>query len=256
MDRPTRLQARPPAVRRLLLQPECEVRPPACPYLQARRLSRQRRHLDIERGKIDTLRLLPWQTDTSISIHSWGYVDHDEYRTAPSLLQQLLDTVSKNGNLLLNVGPKSDGTIPEEARTVLLEIGAWLKINGEAIYNSRPFTVFGEGPTVAPKDSTAKNRDIQTYTAQDIRYTTSQNGKELYAAVMAWPSTGSLTLHTLFTSNPYLPTPVCSATLLGTPLKIPTTQSPDGLHLTLPAVPPPSLNPSAPAVFQLLTTCP
>ena len=65
--------------------------------------------LDIERGKLDALRLLPWQTDTSVSIHSWGYVEHDEYRTAQSLVQQLVDTVSKNGNLLLNVGPKSDG---------------------------------------------------------------------------------------------------------------------------------------------------
>lgn len=69
--------------------------------------------LDIERAKLDTLRLLPWQTDTSISIHSWGYVENDEYRTATSLIDQLVDTVAKNGNLLLNVGPKSDGTIPE-----------------------------------------------------------------------------------------------------------------------------------------------
>ncbi len=69
--------------------------------------------LDIERGKLDTLRLLPWQTDTSVSIHSWGYAKNDEYRSAKSLIDELVDVVSKNGNLLLNVGPKSDGTIPE-----------------------------------------------------------------------------------------------------------------------------------------------
>ena len=78
------------------------------------------RPLDMERSAVATQRLLPWQTDTSISVHSWGYVEHDEYRTADSLIQQLVDTVSKNGNLLLNVGPKSDGTIADDARTVLL----------------------------------------------------------------------------------------------------------------------------------------
>src|SRR5437899_1820890 len=86
--------------------------------------------LDIERGKLDTLRLPPWQTDTSVSIHSWGYAENDEYRTAKSLIHQLIDTVSKNGNLLLNVGPKADGTIPEQARAVLLQIGDWLRVNG------------------------------------------------------------------------------------------------------------------------------
>ena len=68
--------------------------------------------LDIERGKLDTLRLLPWQTDTSDSIHSWGYAEHDQYRTAKSLIAQLVDTVSKNGNLLLNVGPEGRRDYP------------------------------------------------------------------------------------------------------------------------------------------------
>ncbi len=138
---------------------------------------------------------------------------------------------------------------------MLLQIGAWLKINGDAIYGSRPFTVFGEGPTIGPKDSTAKNSDIQTYTAEDIRYTTSHDGRQLYAAAMAWPSTGSLTLHTLFAGNPYLPGSVCAVSLLGTTLKIPTTQAADGLHLTLPTTPPAGLNPLAPAVFHLQTKC-
>jgi len=208
--------------------------------------------LDIERGKLDTLRLLPWQTDTSISIHSWGYVEHDEYRTAKSLIHQLLDTVSKNGNLLLNVGPKSDGTIPEEARTVLLQMGDWLKLNGEAVYDSRPFTVFGEGPTKAPRNSTEKNSDIQTYTAEDIRFTTSRDGRVLYAAALGWPASGSLTIHTLFRANPYLPAPVCAVELLGSPTAISFRQGTDGLHLTLPAVPPPG---DIAYVFRIATHC-
>ena len=104
--------------------------------------------LDLERGKMDQLRLLPWQTDTSISIKSWGYVEHDEYRDPKSLIDELVDVVSKNGNLLLNVGPKADGTIPEEARSVLLQMGEWLQTNGEAIYGSRPWVLYGEGPTL------------------------------------------------------------------------------------------------------------
>jgi alpha-L-fucosidase len=191
--------------------------------------------LDIERGKLDTLRLLPWQTDTSISVHSWGYVEHDEYRTAKSLVHQLMDTVAKNGNLLLNVGPKSDGTIPEEARSVLLQIGDWLRVNGEAVYGTRPFAVFGEGPTTAPKNPTAKNSDIQTYTAEDIRFTTSGDGGVLYATALGWPASHELTIHTLFQGNPYLRTRVCGVHLLGSDSAIDFRQLPDGLHLTVPA---------------------
>jgi alpha-L-fucosidase len=191
--------------------------------------------LDIERGKLDTLRLLPWQTDTSLSSHSWGYVEHDEYRSAKSLIHQLVDAVAKNGNLLLNVGPKADGTIPEQARSILLEMGAWLSTNGEAVYGSRPFLVFGEGPTKAPKNPTQMNSDVQSYTPSDIRYTTSGDGSVLYAFVMGAPSGYALTLHTLFRSNPYLPAPVCSIEMLGSPAKIAFTQQPDGMRITVPA---------------------
>jgi alpha-L-fucosidase len=211
--------------------------------------------LDIERGKLDTLRLLPWQTDTSISVHSWGYVENDEYRTATSLIDQLVDTVSKNGNLLLNVGPKSDGTIPAQARTILLEMGSWLRVNGEAIYATRPFAVFGEGPTKAPKNPTEKNKDIQAYTPQDIRFTTSADHRYVYAIALGWPASGSLTAHTLFHGNPYLPAAVCSVDLLGTRDRIPFQQTADGLHLTLPDAAPSTLPAPAAYVFRLRTTC-
>lgn len=211
--------------------------------------------LDIERGKLDTLRLLPWQTDTSVSIHSWGYAEHDEYRTAKSLIAQLVDTVSKNGNLLLNVGPKADGTIPAEARDVLLEMGNWLRINGESIYGSRPFAVFGEGPTKAPKDSTKKNKDIQSYTPQDIRYTVSKAGNVLYATALGWPSNGMLTLHTLYKGNPYLPASICSVKLLGTDKDIAFRQQADGTQLTLPAVVSSELPADIAWVFAIRTDC-
>jgi alpha-L-fucosidase len=210
--------------------------------------------LDIERGKLDTLRLLPWQTDTSISVHSWGYAEHDEYRTAKSLVHQLIDTVSKNGNLLLNVGPKADGTIPDEARTVLLQIGDWLRVNGESIYNTRPFTVFGEGPTKAPRNSTEKNKDIQTYTAQDIRYTVANpaiNTPTLYATALGWPADGKLLLQTLYTGNPYFSSSVCSVELLGDPAPLEFEQHPYGLSVTLPAAAPNDI-----ASVLRIRTCP
>jgi alpha-L-fucosidase len=190
--------------------------------------------LDVERGKLDLIRLLPWQTDTSVSIHSWGYVNNDEYRDAKSLIGELVDVVSKNGNLLLNVGPKSDGTIPDEARTVLLQMGAWLKTNGEAIYGSRPFLVFGEGPTKVA--SSALDTDIQHFTPADIRFTT--NNGVLYAVALGWPTNGELQIHTLYRNAPYLPGAVCSVSLLGTAGALKWTQQNDGLHIQLPATAP------------------
>lgn len=190
--------------------------------------------LDVERGKLDLIRLLPWQTDTSVSIHSWGYVNNDEYRDAKSLIGELVDVVSKNGNLLLNVGPKADGTIPDQARDILLQMGSWLKTNGEAIYGSRPWLVYGEGPTKV--SSSALNTDKQEYTAQDIRFTT-HNGA-LYAIALGWPTSGELQIHTLYRANPYLPGQVCSVELLGSNGALKWTQEADGLHIQLPTKPP------------------
>jgi len=125
-------------------------------------------------------------------------------------------------------------------------------LNGEAVFDSRPFTVFGEGPTKAPKNSTEKNSDIQTYTSEDIRFTTSRDGRILYATALGWPASGALTIHTLFRANPYLPAPVCAVELLGSPSAIPFSQLPDGLHLTLAATAPPG---DIAYVFRIATRC-
>jgi len=190
--------------------------------------------LDIERGKLDALRLLPWQTDTSVSVRSWGYVKDDEYRDAKSLIDELVDVVSKNGNLLLNVGPKPDGTIPEAAQHILMQMGAWLRVNGEAIYGTRPWIMYGEGPTRVT--SSALNTDRQEFTPEDIRFTT--HGDVLYAIALGWPAGGKLRIRSLWKGNPYLSGPVTSVQLLGTAATLGWKQEADGLYIDLPDRPP------------------
>lgn len=188
--------------------------------------------LDIERGKLDTLRLQPWQSDTSVSIKSWGYVKDDEYRTAGSLLDDLIDVVSKNGNLLLNVGPRSDGTIAPEIRAVLLRMGGWLSTHAEAIYGTRPWVLYGEGPTNAPSGREDVNR---AYTPADLRFTT--KGGNLYALGLAWPRDGKVLIKTLYSGTPYLPHAVTHVTLLGDAggAAVQWQQTAKGLEIQLPA---------------------
>ena len=140
--------------------------------------------LDIERGQLAGIRPLLWQNDTSVSKNSWGYVRNQDYKTVEWLVGDLVDVVSKNGALLLNVGPRPDGTIPEPEQELLLGIGKWLAVNGEAIYGTRPWKVFGEGPTQVSEGSFADTKRT-AFTGQDIRFTT--KGDTLYAIVLAWP---------------------------------------------------------------------
>lgn len=184
--------------------------------------------LDIERGKLNSLRLRPWQTGTSVSLDSWGYVRDDHYRTARSLLTDLIDIVSKNGNMLLNIGPRANGTIPAKVRHILLRMGAWLKVNGQAIYGTRPWVLYGEGPTSAPKGRDAGQR----YTPADIRFT--QKHGVLYALGLARPSDGKVLIRVLYAATPYLPGPIAHVSLLGDAAPVRWRQTADGLAVRLP----------------------
>lgn len=134
--------------------------------------------VDVERGQFADTKPYVWQTDTSVAKNSWCYTEGNSYKTAEQILCDLVDIVSKNGRLLLNVGPKADGTIPEEDKAILKEIGEWLKINGEAIYSSKPWRKPGEGPTEIEEGQFADN-EAKPYCAEDIRFTV--RGDSIYA---------------------------------------------------------------------------
>ncbi|MDP4188809.1 MAG: alpha-L-fucosidase, partial [Bacteroidota bacterium] len=142
---------------------------------------------DVERGVLDSISPYPWQTDTSIG--DWFYRTGQKYKTAPEVIQMLVDIVSKNGNLLLNVVQTPEGDLEPDVIAILKGIGSWIKDNGEAIYGTRPWKVYGEGPSTTQaqdKGQFGGLKDVRKYTSADIRYTTKQGA--VYAFCMENPT--------------------------------------------------------------------
>lgn len=188
--------------------------------------------LDIERGQLKDIRPRLWQNDTSVSKNSWGYIQHHDYKTPTALIHDLVDVVSKNGALLLNVGPRPDGTIPEQEQAILLEIGRWLAINGEAIYGTRPWKVYGEGPTEVYEGGFTDTKRA-AFTPADVRFTT--RGDILYAIVLGWPADGVAQVTWLRAGSPLYPGPIQRVELLGAPQPVEWTRDHVGLKVKLPA---------------------
>jgi alpha-L-fucosidase len=188
---------------------------------------------DIERGVNEGISAEPWQTDTSIG--DWYYRKGEKYRTTTQILQMLTDIVSKNGNLLINVVQYPDGALSPEVEKILAEMAEWMPANGEAIFGTRPFAVYGEGPSVTEKPEAGRHggaKDVRTkpYTSEDFRFTVGKDGS-IYAMFMAWPTDGKVKVKT-FGKAAYS---VKRVSLLGSAEKLEWKQEADGMSVTLPA---------------------
>jgi alpha-L-fucosidase len=194
---------------------------------------------DIERGSSNAIEPLPWQTCTCIG--GWHYdrglYERKGYKSAKTVVHTLIDVVSKNGNLLLSVPVRGDGSIDELERAIVEEIGRWIAVNGEGIYDTRPWTVFGEGPVMeAPAPISAQGFNEgknKPFSAADIRFTT--KGEAVYAFAMAWPADGKLVIKSMGSASGHLKKAVARVELAGRSGALQFKQSDAGLQVTLPA---------------------
>ncbi len=200
--------------------------------------------LSIESASADQLDPVPWQSEDCIG--GWHYSRgktgqdcYDRYKSAVTVTQMLADTVSKNGTLLLSIPVRADGTLDDRELAIVQGITDWMDINREAIFGTRPFSVFGEGPLLHLADKRAKDKAHQHwhYSAADIRFTTiggtTVKLPTLYAIAMEWPADGRITVKTLATGSPQYPGEIGNVQLLGAKTQINWQRSPEGLVATV-----------------------
>jgi len=192
---------------------------------------------DIERGKTDSIAEHPWQTDTCIG--GWYYRTGTRYKTVPDIVRMLIDIVSKNGNLLLNIPLHPGGSIDEQEQDILKGLGQWMAVNGDGLYGTRPWVIFGEGPSLRRKAAAHRFggiADVQAFRPGDIRFAC-KGDTELFAFLMAWPQAGEITIRSLAT--PYsTEARIDSVQMLGVNKPLEFQQTDDGLVVGLPQVQP------------------
>ena len=192
---------------------------------------------DVERGQFAEIKPFFWQTDTAIARNSWCYTEGNVYKPAKGLICDLVDIVSKNGTLLLNVGPKPDGTIGPEDTAVLTEIGEWMAVNSEAIYGTKVWRKYGEGPTKV-KEGQFTDGAEKVFTSEDIRFTV--KGENLYCTVLSWPEDGHVVIkslgHSADANLPEFHGIVKDVDVLGCDEKPVWERKAGGLHVTAPGI--------------------
>ncbi len=191
---------------------------------------------DIERGVAEGISPEPWQTDTSIG--DWYYRTGQKYKTSAEIVQMLTDIVSKNGNLLINVVQTPEGDLEPDILKIVDEIAAWIAVNGEGIYSTRPWAVYGEGPSTKAqaRGQFGGLRDVpdKAYTPEDFRFTKSKDGKALYAFCLGTPA-GEMRITSLGRDSKLAERAVASVQLLGGKSKLDSKQEADALVIKIPA---------------------
>lgn len=192
---------------------------------------------DVERGQFAEIKPFFWQTDTAIATNSWCYTEGNYFKPAKGLICDLVDIVAKNGTLLLNVGPKADGSISEQDTAVLTEIGEWMAVNSEAIYGTKVWRKYGEGPTKV-KEGQFTDGVEKVFTSEDIRFTV--KGENLYCTVLSWPEDGHVVIkslgHSADANQPEFHGIVKDVDVLGCDAKPTWERKEGGLHVTMPGV--------------------
>lgn len=150
--------------------------------------------VEVERGGLADAKPYPWQTDTAVARNSWCYTDSLDYKSSNEIICTLIDVVSKGGNLLLNIGPKADGTIPDGDRKILTDLASWMRVNGEAITGAKCWRRFAEGPTKAA-EGYFQDASETPYTSEDYRF--AANNGVLYAFCLKCPENGEFTIKSL-----------------------------------------------------------
>ena len=171
--------------------------------------------LDLERAVTGAADPIPWQTDTCIG--DWHYrrslFDQHRYKTPTQVIQMLIDIVSKNGNLMLNIPLPGNGMPDDDEMKLLAALADWIAPNGEGIYETRPWAVYGEGPATIAPVRRGMGSDVRAYTADDVRFT--RKGGTVYAFLMGWPDSGKATLKSLAANSENFPRQVAKVELMG-----------------------------------------